>query len=68
MQIQGQDAFKAEADRAMERMAKAFREAGISHAAIERNEPNSVETAEDIQIAVKGIQREGAADARRIAR
>ncbi len=67
MQIQVQDAFKAEADRAMERMAEALREARISHATIERNEPSLVETAEDIQITVKGIPRDRATDARRIA-
>jgi protein-export membrane protein SecD/preprotein translocase SecF subunit len=66
MQIQVQDAFKTEADRALERLREALEKAGIRNAVLERNDPNSVESAEEIQIVIKGIPSEQAADARRI--
>jgi preprotein translocase subunit SecD len=67
MQVQVQDAFKTEADRALEQLRQGLGKAGFSPAVLERNEPDSVESAEGIQIVIKGIQPGQAADARRIA-
>jgi preprotein translocase subunit SecD len=66
MQIQVQDAFKVEADRAIERLKKAMDQAGIPHGAIERNEPDSVESAEDVQIVIQGFPSDRASELRRI--
>src|SRR5215475_5198293 len=55
MQIQVQDAFKAEADRAIERLGEALRKAQVAFVALERNDPASVETAGTIEITVKGV-------------
>jgi protein-export membrane protein SecD/preprotein translocase SecF subunit len=66
MQIQVQDAFKMEADRTLERLREALEKAGIQNAVLERNDPNSVESAEEIWIAIKGIPSEQAAGVRRI--
>ncbi len=66
MQIQVQDAFRVEADRAIERLKQALDQAGMPHGAIGRNEPDSVETAEEIQIAVPGVPADRAAQLRRI--
>jgi preprotein translocase subunit SecD len=67
MQIQVQDAFKTEADRALERLREALGKAGIPNPVLERNDPNSVESAEEIQIVIKGIPTDQAAQVRRIA-
>lgn len=66
MQIQVQDAFKVEADRAIERLKQALDQAGIAHGVLERNEPDSIETAGEIQISVQGVPPDRAAELRRI--
>lgn len=55
LQVQVQDAIKAEADQAMERMKEDLRKQGIDYAAIDRNDPSSINEADSIQINVRGI-------------
>jgi protein-export membrane protein SecD/preprotein translocase SecF subunit len=66
MQIQVQDAFKAEADRAVERLKEALGRSGVAFAAVERNDPDSVEAAEAIQITINGVQPERFTELRRV--
>jgi preprotein translocase subunit SecD len=55
LQVQVQDAMKSEADQTMESMREELRKAGIDYAAMERNDPTTVEEADGITITVKGI-------------
>ena len=55
LQIQVQDAFKAEADQVMERLKEQLRKEGIEYVSMDRNEPASIETAATIQINVRGV-------------
>ncbi len=56
LQVQVQDAFKAEADQMIERMRDQLRTAGITYAEIDRNEPSKIEDTEKIEIQVKGVE------------
>jgi preprotein translocase subunit SecD len=67
MQVQVQDAFKAEADVTIERMKDEMRKAGLDFTAIDRNDPASVEDAGNIQINVHGVPATKAGDFRRVA-
>jgi preprotein translocase subunit SecD len=56
MQVQLQDAFKAEADNAIGGLKQELQKDNITAAGdITRNDPNSIETADKIEIDVKGI-------------
>jgi preprotein translocase subunit SecD len=66
LQVQVQDAFKAEADSAIESLQDALRKENISFALIERNDPPSIQTAETIQINVKGVPEAQSSDFRRV--
>jgi preprotein translocase subunit SecD len=55
LQVQIQDAFKAEADQVIQRMQDQLRSAGIAYTVIDRNEPASIEEADKIEIAIKGV-------------
>src|SRR5579863_8560572 len=55
LQVQIQDALKAEADQAIEGMKEELRKQGVDYASIDRNDPNSVEDADKIEITVKGV-------------
>lgn len=66
MQVQVQDAFKAEADATIQRLQDELHKANVNFAAIDRNEPNSLETAGTIQINIKGVEPTKAADYRRV--
>jgi len=55
LQIQVQDAFRAEADLAMERLKEALSKERITYDALERNEPHTIETADTIQIHLRGV-------------
>jgi preprotein translocase subunit SecD len=55
LQVQVQDAVRAEALQTIERIKEELKKANIDFAAIESNEPTSVETADTIQITVKGV-------------
>ena len=50
-----QDAIKTEADQAIERMKDEMRKQSIDYAAIDRNDPATVEDADKIEITVKGV-------------
>jgi preprotein translocase subunit SecD len=55
LQVQVQDAVKAEADQIIERMKDDLRKNGIDYASIDRNDPTTIEDADKVQINVKGI-------------
>lgn len=55
LQVQVQDAVKAEADQTIQRLKDELRKASIDYSGIERNDPASVETADTIQINIKGV-------------
>jgi preprotein translocase subunit SecD len=55
LQVQVQDAAKAEALQTIERMKDALRKANIDFASMDTNDPTTPETANTIQITVKGI-------------
>ena len=54
-QVQLQDAFKADADAAIERMKDSTRQLGIDYTSIDHNDPNRIEDADKIEIDVKGV-------------
>ncbi len=55
LQVQVQDAFRAEADVTIERLREDLNKASIAFNAIDRNEPKSLEEADQIQITIKGV-------------
>jgi preprotein translocase subunit SecD len=55
LQVQVQDAFKAEADQVIQRLQDQLASAGISYASLDRNEPSAIEDAEKIEITIKGL-------------
>ena len=55
MQVQLQDAFKAEADSAIDRMKEQLTTARLIWGDLTRNDPDSLQTADSIQINVVGI-------------
>ena len=67
LQIQVQDAFKAEADALIERLKDALTREAINYTAIDRNDPSSIETASTIEVLIKGVPDSKASEARRIA-
>ena len=67
LQIQVQDAFKAEADMAIEHLKDLLAKEQVEYTAIDRNDPASVETAETIQLNIRGVPAAKAADFRRVA-
>jgi preprotein translocase subunit SecD len=64
LQVQVQDAIKAEADRTMEAIKEDLRKQGIDYAGMERNDPTTVEQADSIQINIKGVPVNKTADLR----
>ena len=55
LQIQVQDAFKAEADLVIEHLKQVLRQENIDYGSMGRNEPASSETADTIQINIQGV-------------
>ena len=55
LQVQVQDAFKADADQNIERLKDEMLKAGIAYASVDRNDPATIEEADKIQINIKGI-------------
>jgi preprotein translocase subunit SecD len=55
MQVQLQDAFKAEAESVIDRMKEQLNTARIAYGDINRNDPDSLKTADQIQVNVAGI-------------
>jgi preprotein translocase subunit SecD len=66
LQVQVQDAFRAEADLVIDRLQEEFADQKIPYTGMDRNEPESVETADSIAIAIKGVPTERVSDLRRI--
>jgi preprotein translocase subunit SecD len=66
MQVQLQDAFKAEADATIDRMRDELRKAGVDYGAIDRNDPQSISDADKIEINAKGVPSTKAGDFRRV--
>lgn len=67
LQIQVQDAFKAEADVLIERLNERLQKEQVPYGSIERNDPGSIETAESIQVDVRGVPSARTSDFRRVA-
>ncbi len=55
LQVQLQDAFKADADSTIDRMKDELHKANVEFASIERNDPQTLKDADSIQILVKGV-------------
>ncbi len=55
LQVQVQDAIKGEADNLIERLKEEMRRQNIDYASIDRNDPQSVEQADSIQVTIKGV-------------
>ena len=55
LQVQVQDAAKAEAQQTIEQMKEDLRKANIDFASMDSNDPTTVDTADTIQITVKGV-------------
>ena len=55
LQVQVQDALKAEADGVIERLKEELKRANIDFASMDRNDPMRIEDADSIQINVKGV-------------
>jgi len=66
LQVQVQDAYKSEADQVIARLKDALQKQNVGYSSVERNEPVTVETAGTIQIMVRGVGADKAADARRV--
>lgn len=55
VQVQVQDAFKTEADQAIERLKEELTKQGISYSSMERNDPQTIDDADTIQVDIKGV-------------
>ncbi len=55
LEVQVQDAAKAEADRVMESLKEDLRKANIEYTALSRNDPQSVAEADSIQVLMQGV-------------
>ena len=66
VQVQVQDAFRAEADQVIERLRDEFRKGGISYGALDRNDPQTLADAGKIEITIKGLDANKTREARAI--
>src|SRR3954451_5556260 len=55
LEVQVQDAVKADADQAMDRLKEDLKKQNITWTAIDRNDPTTVAGADQIEITVKGV-------------
>ncbi|HEU0124000.1 MAG TPA: protein translocase subunit SecD [Bryobacteraceae bacterium] len=55
IQVQVQDAFKAEADQTMDRLKVEMQKDAVSYVSMDRNDPQKFEEADSIEIIVKGL-------------
>src|ERR1700751_1805979 len=55
LQVQLQDAFKAEADTVIQRLKDQLGAKGIAYADMRRNDPPTIQAADTIEIDVKGV-------------
>ena len=58
LQVQVQDALKAEADNLIERFKDELNKGGFDYAAMDRNDPARIEDADSIQINIKGVNQQ----------
>jgi preprotein translocase subunit SecD len=66
LEVQVQDAAKAEADQTIERLKQELRKASLDYSSMDRNDPASIEETDSIQINVKGIPVTQSGDFRRL--
>ncbi|MGE5489114.1 MAG: protein translocase subunit SecD [bacterium] len=66
LQVQVQDAIRTEADRTIEQLKEELRKAGIVYTDISRNDPQTVEAADSIQIDIRGVDSARSGDVRTI--
>jgi preprotein translocase subunit SecD len=55
LQVHVQDAAKAEADRTIEALKEELRKAGVDYASMDRNDPQTVDQTDTIQINIHGV-------------
>ncbi len=55
LQVQVQDAVKADADQTMERLKEDLKKQNITWASMDRNDPQTVQGADDVEISIKGV-------------
>jgi preprotein translocase subunit SecD len=55
LQVQVQDAVKADADQTMERLKQDLKKQNINWASMDRNEPQDIKDADNVIISIKGI-------------
>ncbi len=67
LQIQVQDAMKAEADVLIERLKDLLSKEGISYGSVDRNDPATIDEANNIQVTVRAVPPARGADFRRLA-
>jgi preprotein translocase subunit SecD len=60
LEVQVQDAARAEADQVAERLKENFRKQSVQYASIEPSDPQTVEQADNVQVDVKGVPPEQA--------
>ncbi len=64
LQVQVQDAFKADADQVIEQLKTVLSKQNLTYGSIDRNDPQSIETAETIQIDIRGVPGDRSSDFR----
>jgi len=55
LQVQVQDAFKADADQVIEQLKPILAKQNVAYGSMDRNDPQSIETAETIQVDIRGV-------------
>ena len=55
LQVQVQDAAKADADQTMDRMKEDLKKQNVTWGSMERNDPQDISDADKVQITVKGV-------------
>ena len=55
LQVQVQDAVKADADQTMERLKQDLRKQNITYVSMDRNEPQDIKDADNVVISIKGV-------------
>ncbi len=66
LQVQVQDSLKSEADQTIDRIKRRLVRAGISYSVIARNDPNSIEESDSIEIRLEGTPTDRVGDVRAI--
>ncbi len=55
LQVQVQDAVKADADQTMERLKEDLKKQNITWVSMDRNDPQTIQGADDVEISIKGV-------------